>query len=621
MSASRAWNESSPADTEFVGVGAQDNRYLEVDIRERMAIDHAWNESVDYDGEHNQVTLRKQVSNPTYHADKGFLYTKDVSDEVELFYLDSKNQQVKLTSDGLIGNAGQSATFSDVTIADDLTVGDDLAVTGLATIGETLGVTGIATFDVQAVFTSGLISRGDIELGAGDSLTGEETSGISLGTHFSVVHTSGNTSIAGTLDVTGVTTFTARAEFASGLISRGDIELGAGDELIGDSSTGINLNDNFIVLTASGNTTIEGTLDVAGATAVTGLATVSTGIVPNANDGAYLGTTSLSFSDLFLASGAVINFANSNMVVTHSAGALAITGGELGVGTAPSQIIHAKKDQNGTRTTIRVENATDADGSGVSFHALADDCSTSLYAHSTSQAGTIYGVNRANAVELLASGSSGLLIGTGAGDDPIIFGSNDVETARITSTGFGIFTTPSYALHVSSKTQNKCALFYSSDAVTFVNIGDSTSANVENQGFAVNGDALYLRTGGLNRLNIAGTGVATFTAEAVFTGGLTSNGHITLGTGDDLIGSASSDILINTDKFTVDGATGNTRVDGNLGIGKAGISPLDINLPTHNFEIIDASATGGARNGNGASWLEIQINGSTFYVIGQTMKA
>lgn len=56
------------------------------------------------------------------------------------------------------------------------------------------------------------------------------------------------------------------------------------------------------------------------------------------------------------------------------------------------------------------------------------------------------------------------------------------------------------------------------------------------------------------------TGDFTATANATF------NGGITLGADDDLIGSATSDITFNTDKFTVAGATGNTIVAGTLGV-------------------------------------------------------
>lgn len=45
-------------------------------------------------------------------------------------------------------------------------------------------------------------------------------------------------------------------------------------------------------------------------------------VTPQANDGAALGTTSLMFSDLFLASGGVINFNNGNATITHAAGSL-----------------------------------------------------------------------------------------------------------------------------------------------------------------------------------------------------------------------------------------------------------------------------------------------------------
>ena len=53
--------------------------------------------------------------------------------------------------------------------------------------------------------------------------------------------------------------------------------------------------------------------------------------VPLSNDGAALGSTALSWSDLFLASGAVVNFANGNYTLTHSSGLLT-TSGQFKVG-------------------------------------------------------------------------------------------------------------------------------------------------------------------------------------------------------------------------------------------------------------------------------------------------
>ena len=73
------------------------------------------------------------------------------------------------------------------------------------------------------------------------------------------------------------------------------------------------------------NATIAGTLAVTGA--LTGSSTVqgttitaTTAFVPDASDGAALGTSSLEFSDLFLADGAVINLGDDqDVTLTHVA--------------------------------------------------------------------------------------------------------------------------------------------------------------------------------------------------------------------------------------------------------------------------------------------------------------
>lgn len=62
--------------------------------------------------------------------------------------------------------------------------------------------------------------------------------------------------------------------------------------------------------------------------------TITTKISPTTDDGAPLGDTTHNFSDLFLASGAVINIANSNWVATHTSGILTVTTGDLRVTSA-----------------------------------------------------------------------------------------------------------------------------------------------------------------------------------------------------------------------------------------------------------------------------------------------
>lgn len=53
---------------------------------------------------------------------------------------------------------------------------------------------------------------------------------------------------------------------------------------------------------------------------------------PDASDGASLGTATVMWSDLFLASGAVINFNNGDVTLTHSANTLTLGGGNIAMG-------------------------------------------------------------------------------------------------------------------------------------------------------------------------------------------------------------------------------------------------------------------------------------------------
>lgn len=57
-------------------------------------------------------------------------------------------------------------------------------------------------------------------------------------------------------------------------------------------------------------------------------------VSPSSSDAAALGTASLQWSDLFLASGAVLNYDASNVVITHSSGILTMGTGELRITTA-----------------------------------------------------------------------------------------------------------------------------------------------------------------------------------------------------------------------------------------------------------------------------------------------
>ena len=99
-------------------------------------------------------------------------------------------------------------------------------------------------------------------------------------------------------------------------------------------ATLIDLNSNELVLDLDADTSITADTDdtihfkIAGSDEITMTATA---IAPSTSDGQALGTSSLMFSDLFLASGSVVNFNNGDVTLTHSSNTLTLGGGALDV--------------------------------------------------------------------------------------------------------------------------------------------------------------------------------------------------------------------------------------------------------------------------------------------------
>jgi hypothetical protein len=137
------------------------------------------------------------------------------------------------------------------------------------------------------------------------------------------------------------------------------------------------------------------------------------GLLPTANDGAALGTATYSFSDLYLASGALINWANGNAVLTHSSGVLTLTAGNLIIstaGTATGSVV----TNNGTQTLAAKTLTTPVIATGLTASGSAsNDFSASTGTFKTSTGiNTFGGSSHVFAATLIPSANDGAALGS-----------------------------------------------------------------------------------------------------------------------------------------------------------------------------------------------------------------
>ncbi len=137
------------------------------------------------------------------------------------------------------------------------------------------------------------------------------------------------TSLAVASGGTGNTSLTAYAILAGGTTSTGAMQQVSG------------LGTSGQVLTSNGASALPTWQTVSGGgggadTALSNLASVAinTSLIPGTSDGAALGSTTKMWSDIFLASGAVVNFNNGDVTLTHATDSLTLAGGILTIPTS-----------------------------------------------------------------------------------------------------------------------------------------------------------------------------------------------------------------------------------------------------------------------------------------------
>ncbi len=251
------------------------------------------------------------------------------------------DNQVAIWTSATVIEGVAGLTFDGTTLTTTAITVDNLSI-DLNTISSTSGNLNITPVAGSAIVLDATIS---VDAGVVTGITSLGVTGTRVTAGFFTDLTVTNAiagSITGTAAVATTVTVADEATDASCFINfttaaTGNLGVKSNTNMTFNSSTGVATFASTVLTTTDINGgTIDGTtIGATSATTIVGTTiTANTSFLPDADGGAAIGSATLGFTILGLSSGSTINFANGNVLLTHSSGILTVTTGDLRVTTA-----------------------------------------------------------------------------------------------------------------------------------------------------------------------------------------------------------------------------------------------------------------------------------------------
>jgi len=434
-------------------------------------------------------TDRSTIKATGFHNIDSIKFVAGTGDDMQMYhdgtnsYLTNATGALKIATE----TSGIALTIGHTT--SEVTVADNMTVTGNLTIG---GTTNFGDFDISNV--------GSIAL---DTITNDGTD-ITLDSSGDIV-----------LDAAGNDIFLKDAGTTYGSLTA------TGSNLIIKSGTTTaatfsGANVTLAGTVGSGNITSTGT--VQGTTI-----TATTAFVPDASDGAALGTTALEFSDLFLADGAVINFGDDqDITLTHTADTGLVTNGTFSATTITATTAFVPDASDGAAlgtTALEFSDLYLADGAVIG---LGDDQEVTL-THVADTGLTLNSTNKLmfNDASQFIQGASATVLDIAATDEIELTATLIDVVGNFTNSGTivsaGVITAPSLVLGSTAVTTTPAEL-------NLIDGGTSRGTTA-----VASGDGILINDGGTMAMTNVDTVSTYFASHSVGGGNIVTTGALDSG--------------------------------------------------------------------------------------------